>query len=316
MKLKPKKLEKGDRIGIVSPASPTYNKSDIVRGVETLRQWGYNVELSKNLSKKTGFCAGSDIERAQDLNEMFKREDIDAIFVTQGGYGSARILKYLDFDLIKNNPKILIGFSDITSLHLAIYKKTNLVTFHGPGIARYNPEELSEYTQKYLFKALAEEEAIGEVTLADDKKWIYSIHGGEAEGILIGGNLTLICSTLGTPYEIDTQDKILFIEEVYTEPWVFDHMMCHLMNAGVLHKAAGIVIGTCEHCVPRQLDPGFYCDTSIEDVLGDYLRPLGIPVLYGLPLGHTRDLATLPIGVNTYLNGDEKKFIIKEAGVK
>ena len=316
MKIKPKRLEKGDKIGIVSPASPSYNKSDIERGVKTFHEWGFNVELSKNLNKKTGFCSGSDIERAEDLNEMFKRKDIDAIFVTQGGYGSAQILRYLDFEAIRENPKIFIGFSDITSIHLAINRIADVITFHGPGMTRFNDEDLSEYTKKYLFMALDGQTEIGEIPLADRKKWVNTINCGEAEGELIGGNLTLICSTLGTPYEIDSKDKILFIEEVYTEPWVFDNMMCHLMNAGVLNKASGFVISECAHCEPRKLDPGFYSDTSIEDILEFYLKPLGKPVLYGLPLGHTKDLATLPLGVKAYINTDDKRFIIKENAVK
>ncbi len=316
MIIRPKRLEKGNKIGVVSPASPSYNKSDIDRGIETLNQWGYEAELSRNINKKTGFFSGSDIERAEDLNEMFAREDIDAIFVTQGGYGSAQIIKYLDFDAIRKNPKIFVGFSDITSLHLAINKMTGLITFHGPGMTRFNHEDLSEYTKEYLLKALSGESEIREIPLADKKKWINAINGGQAEGQLIGGNLTLICASLGTSYEIDVKDKILFIEEVDTEPWIFDHMMCHLMNAGVLEKAAGFVISECLNCVPRKLDPGFHSDISIEDVLEFYLKPLGKPVLHGLPLGHTKDMATLPLGVKAYINADDKKFIIKERAVE
>lgn len=315
MKIKPKRLEKGNTIGVVSPASPSYNKSEIDRGIETLNEWGYKVELSKNINQKTGFFSGSDIERADDLNEMFKSKDIDAIFVTQGGYGSAQILRYLDFETIRKNPKIFIGFSDITSLHLAINKITGLITFHGPGMTRLNAEDLSEYTKKNLFKALDGQAEIGEIALADERKWINTINSGQAEGDLIGGNLTLICSSLGTPYQIDAINKILFIEEVDTEPWVFDHMMCHLLNAGVLHDACGFVIGECARCVPRKLDPGFHSDISIEDILEFYLKPLGKPVLHGFPLGHTKDLATLPMGVKACINADDKKFIIKEIAV-
>ncbi|MBP7223042.1 MAG: LD-carboxypeptidase [Sedimentibacter sp.] len=315
MKIKPKRLEIGNKIGIVSPASPSYYKSDIDRGIKTLKEWGFKVEPSKNLNKKTGFFSGRDIERAEDLNEMFERKDIDAIFVTQGGYGSAQVLKYLDFDLIRKNPKIFLGFSDITSLLLAINKITGIVTFHGPGMTRFNDEELTEYTKEHLFKALNGQAEIGHINLADSKKWINVINGGQAEGELIGGNLTLICSSLGTPYEIDTKDKILFFEEVDTEPWIFDHMMCHLSNAGVLQKASGFVIGECARCVPRRLDPGFHSDISLEDILEFYLKPLGKPVLHGLPIGHTKDLATLPIGVNAYINADDKIFSIEEAAV-
>jgi len=312
--MKPKRLEKGQTVGIVSPASPSFNKSDIVRGIETLESWGFKAVRSRHLSKRLEYLAGSDRERAEDINEMFSRKDIDAVFVTQGGYGSARILKYLDFEAIWNNPKIFPGFSDITSLHLAIQKTSGLVvTFHGPGLSRYNPEELSDYTKDQLFKALTSSEALGEIPLADEKKWINILRGGKARGVITGGNLSLICSTLGTPYEIDTAGKILFFEEVETEPWIMDHMLTHMANAGKLQEAAGIVVGECKNCAPYKHNPGFPVTFSLEDVLEDFLAPLGIPVLYGLPLGHTRDMATIHLGVQAYLDADDRKLYIEES---
>lgn len=314
--MKPKMLHPGDTIGVISPASPSYRKSEVTRGLETLKKWGYKVRLSKNLNKRKGFVAGTDEERAEDFNDMFRRKDVDAVFVTQGGYGSARMLKYLDFEIIRENPKIFIGFSDITSLHLAILKKTGLITFHGPGVSRYNPEDLSEYTKKYLFKALAHPEPMEAIPLADDKKYVDTIYPGKAEGILTGGNLTLVCATLGTPYEIDTEGKILFLEELETEPWIMDHMLTHLANAGKLQAATGIVVGECLNCKPRQHNPGYYVDLSTEDILHEHLKPLKIPTIYGLPIGHTRDMATLPMGVKARLNADNKQFTIIESAVE
>lgn len=313
--IKPRKLKLGDTIGVVSPASPSEKNSEVVRGVETLERLGYKIVLGKNVNKCKGFVAASEEERAEDINQMFKDDRVDAIFVTQGGYGSAQLFSLLDFDAIKNSPKIFTGFSDITSLHLAMNKIAGLVTFHGPGMARFNEEDLTEYTKKQFFRAIAEAEPIGEIQLADKKKWLNPIGEGCCEGDIIGGNLTLICSSLGTPYEIDTKGKILFIEDVDAEPWVFDHMMCHLRNAGKLKDAVGIVVGECHNCVPYQCNPGYYVDTSLEDVLNYYLKPLGIPVLYGLPLGHTDDLATLPLGVRVRLNSDNKTLTILENGV-
>lgn len=312
MTIKPKRLQKGNTIGVISPASPSYYRSDIIRGVDSLEKLGYKVILSKNLSKKTGFCSGTDQERADDMNEMFRREDVDAVFVTQGGYGSARILRYLDYDMIQHNPKIFTGYSDITSLHLALHKKTNMITFHGPGMTRFNSEELTEYTRKNFIKAITDTSPIGEIEKANEKKWINVICEGEAEGELIGGNLTLICATLGTPYEIDTEGKILFIEETEAEPWILDHMFSHLRNAGKLEKAAGIIIGEFNQCVPRKMDPGFHVDISEEDVVYDYLKPLKIPAIHGLPIGHTKDIATLPVGAKAYLNASEGKLVVTE----
>ncbi len=312
---KAKKLEIGDTIGVISPSSPSEKKSEVVRGVETLERMGYKVVLSKNLNKSKGFVAGTEEERAGDLNEMFLRDDIDAVFVTQGGYGSAQLIRHINFDMIAQNPKVFTGFSDITSLHLAIMKFSQVVTFHGPGLSRFNSEDLTDYTKEAFFKAIAQAEPIGEIRPADPKKWINRINAGKAEGVITGGNLSLICATLGTPYEIETKGKILFFEDLDTEPWIFDHMLSHLRNAGKLEQAAGIVIGECHNCVPFLYNPGYYVDTSLEDVLDYYIKPLNVPAIYGLPIGHTDDLATIPLGVAARLDADNKSLEILESGV-
>ncbi len=153
--IKPPVLKKGDTIGVISPASPSESKSEIIRAQETLEDMGYKVVIGKNVNKQKGFVAASEDERAWDLNYMFKNDGIDAVFVTQGGYGSAQILDKIDYEAIKKSPKIFTGFSDITSLHLAMNKFSNLMTFHGPGMARFNSEDLTEYTKKQFFKAIA-----------------------------------------------------------------------------------------------------------------------------------------------------------------
>jgi muramoyltetrapeptide carboxypeptidase len=315
-KIKPARLKMGDTIGIVAPASPLYNKSDLVRGMKTLEEWGYKVIVGEHVNARNEYLAGTDEQRASDINSMFENDQVDAIFVTQGGYGSARLLRHINFDLIKKNPKIFIGYSDITAIHLAIQKLTGLVSFHGPGMAGFNPEELSDYRKNQLFKALLLEEPIGEIELADKKKWINIINPGEARGEMIGGNLSLICSSLGTPYEIETEGKILFFEELDTEPWVIDHMLSHLFNAGKLQKAVGIVIGECKDCVPYTHHPGFPVTFSLEDLLEEYIKPLNIPAIYGLPLGHTKDLATIPLGVQGFLDATNGKLIIEECATR
>lgn len=316
MKIKPKRLKIGDTIGVISPSSPSFTKSDILRGKQTLESWGYKVLLSKNLNKINGFVAGTEMERAEDFNEMFRNDSVDAVFVTQGGYGSAKMMQYLDFDLVENNPKIFIGYSDITALHLSIHKKTDLITFHGPGISRLNSSDMTEYTKEYLERALTRIEPIGEIRNDNPKKWIHTLCEGCAEGEIVGGNMTLACSSLGTPFEIETEGKILLLEDVDTEPWIMDHMLSHLYNSGKLQKAAGVVIGECANCEPRKHEPVYHAYVSLEDVLDSYFKPLGIPALYGLPLGHTDDLATIPIGVHARLDATTKQFIILESGVE
>jgi muramoyltetrapeptide carboxypeptidase len=273
------------------------------------------VVIGKNVNKTRGITAASEEDRLDDIHEMFRRDDVDAVFVTQGGYGCAQLLRNLDFDLIKEHPKILTGFSDITALHLAINKVCDMVTFHAPGMARFNDEELTEYTKESFFRNLTSPDPPGEIKKANPKKWLVRINGGTCEAPVIGGNLTLICASLGTPWEIDTKGKILFFEDVEAEPWVMDHMLSHLRNAGKLDDAAGFVIGECTDCVPRKNDPGYFTDLSIEDVFEYYLKPLGKPVLYGLPMGHSDDLATLPLGVMTRLDADKKTFTVLESGV-
>lgn len=308
-------LKIGDTIGVISPSSPSEKKSEIIRAKETLESWGYRVVLSKNLNKTKGLVAGTEEDRAEDFNEMFKRDDVDAVFVTQGGYGSAQIINHINYDMIEKNPKIFTGFSDITSLHMAIHKFAKVVTFHGPGMSRFNDEDLTDYTKDYFFKAIFDKNPIGEIKLANSKKWIYTINEGKAEGSIIGGNLTLICATLGTPYEIDTRGKLLFLEDLDIEPWIFDHMLSHLRNAGKLRELAGIIIGECRNCVPFAHNPGYHVDTSLEDVLDYYIKPLSVPAIYGLPLGHTDDIATIPLGVEARLDADNKKLEILESGI-
>lgn len=312
---KAKRLRPGDTIGVVSPASPSTARSEVTRAKEYLEGLGYKVVVGKNVNLKKGFTAASEQERADDINEMFARPDIDAIFVTQGGYGSAQLIDKIDFEQIRKTPKIFTGFSDITSLHLAIQKFSDVVTFYGPGMTRFNEEDLTDYTKESFFRTLCNAEAPGEIKKVSPKNWLVSISGGKCEAPVVGGCLTLICSSLGTPYEIDCKDKILFIEDVDAEPWTFDHMMCHLRNAGKLKDAAGFMISHCENCIPYKYEPGFLCDDSIEDVLLYYLEPLGKPALFGLPMGHGEDLATLPLGVMCRLDADEKSFTVLENGV-
>lgn len=313
--MKAKILSTNDTIGIIAPASSVYNQSDIDRGVKTLESWGYRVVLGKHVKGKHGFYAAPDEQRANDLNHMFRQDDIDAVFCVCGGYGTARILDQIDYDAIARNPKILLGFSDITTLHLAIYKKTGLITFHGPHVASFFEERMTPYTKKHLEKALTDKTPIGEIALSDTKKYVHAIGSGVGEGPIVGGNISIICSTLGTPYEIDTNGKVLLLEDLNTEPWIMDHMMAHLRNAGKFDNLAGVVIGECIQCEPRQHQPNYYVDTSLEDIFEDYFAPFNIPVLYGLPLGHTKDMATIPHGVNVSVDANEKSFIVLESGV-
>ena len=184
MVIKAKRLRPGDKIGVVSPASSTARKSDILRATEMLDKFGYQVAIGKYVDKQRGIVSATEEERVSDLHEMFLRDDINAVFVTQGGYGSIQLLDKIDYDLIRSHPKIFIGFSDITAILLAIYKLTGLITFHGPGMVRFNDEELSIYTYKQMKKAISSDAPVGTIPSPDPKKWLYTLGGAPVKASL------------------------------------------------------------------------------------------------------------------------------------
>ena len=238
---------------------------------------------------------------------------VSAIFSLQGGYGTPRLLDRLDYDLIRRNPKILLGFSDITGLHLAISKKSGLVTFHGPNMLGSLPPRTLESLKKALFVA----EPIGEVTNPEEADPLNvefplrTVAPGVARGRMTGGNLTLIAHTMGTPYEIETKDRILLLEDTGEAPYRIDRMLVQLRLAGKLQSAAGIVFGTCTDCAPSR--SSFEISLSLSDVLQELLGSLGKPVLAGILFGHTKEKAIIPIGVEAELDAGAKKLTIVEA---
>lgn len=312
-KIKPPVLNPGDTIGLVAPASPVDN-IQLNKGIAQLRNMGFKIYLGNTVRKllSRGFLAASDKERAEDINMAFKNENINAIFSIGGGYGSLRILPLLDYEEIKLNPKIFVGYSDITALLIAIHQKTGLVVFHGPMIASDFPN-LTEHTKNYMIKALMKTEPIGDVENPVEGPHIRVINEGEAEGELIGGNLSLIISTLGTPYEIDTKDKILFIEEVNEEPYRIDRMLTQLILSRKLSEAAGIII--CE--IRNYEQKTLRATLTLEEVIRDRIGSLGIPAIYGLCCGHGPDKITIPIGVRARLDATQAKLtIIETATIK
>lgn len=316
MPIKPRRLRKGDTVGVVSPSSGPWKRSEFWRGIEVLESWGFAVKVGPHAYDNRYWLAGRDEDRAADLMWAFEDAGVDAVFCSQGGIGAARLLRLLDFEVIRQNPKIFLGYSDITALHLAIWAETGLVTFHGPSVAGFDPESMTDYKKDALFRALTGDQPVGPIGLAEANKYLLKINPGQVQGPVVGGNLTLVCSSLGTPWEIQTEGCILLLEELDTEPWQMDHMFTHLRNAGKLDHVAGLVIGECLNCEPKKLEPGFANQCSLEDVLFDLLAPLGVPILYGLPLGHTKDRATIPLGVTASLDTAEGVFRIEEVATE
>ncbi len=308
--IKAKKLKPGDTIAILSPSSPTKDPTAIPRGKAFLESLGYRVILGKHVDEwRAHYVAASPEARAEDFNEMFARKDVDMILCARGGYGALQFIDRIDFENIKANPKIFCGYSDITSLHLAIHRFAGLVTIHGEVLTAINPG-MSEYTKNHWLRCLTTTEERREITLADPDKYLTVISPGKAEGEVIGGNLSLLAASCGTFYQPDLQGKILFFEEVGEEPYQIDRYLAQLKNCGMLNGLLGVVIGECENCADAS---GYY--PHVIDTCKYYFEDLGVPCIYGLPMGHTRDQAALPLGVRVRLDADAGTFEILESGV-
>jgi muramoyltetrapeptide carboxypeptidase len=246
--------------------------------------------------------------------EMFTRKGVDGIMCARGGYGCARILPLLDYNVIENNPKVLIGYSDVTALLYGIYSQTGLVCFHGPvGISTFN-----EFSKNYFNQVLLD--ASERITLISEKEEDhpdpFTISSGKSEGYLIGGNLSVIVSLIGTPYDIESEDKIIFLEETTEEPYRVDRMLTQMIMSGKFENAAGIALGIFDNCEPKKEDPSFSSSFSLKEVLFDRLSGLGIPVVYGLSFGHIKNKFTLPFGIKAELDSEAKTLTLLEAAVE
>lgn len=304
--MKAKRLEAGDTIGIVAPASPA-DVSKVEKAIKYLMGLGYKVKAGESVYSSRGYLAGRDKLRADDINRMFADDDVDAIFCLRGGYGSQRILDMVDFQLIRNNPKIFMGYSDITALLNAIYQRCELITFHGPMGGDF-AGGLGKPTKAAMKRALEGIEPIGELPNPEIPEVISE---GRAEGILVGGNLSIVAASLGTPYEIDTRDKILFLEDVFEEPYSIDRMLNQLKLAGKLYDASGILLGDWGNTEPEEPEKSL----SLEEVLEDAFKDIGKPVLKGYKIGHCKPNLTVPIGAGAFIDTCSKSFCIPEPAV-
>jgi muramoyltetrapeptide carboxypeptidase len=301
-------------LGVVAPASPIYNRSDISRARVNLARLGFELKLGEHVLDQRGYLAGHDAARADDFMRVWCDPEVDAVLCLRGGYGSPRIVDRLDFARIAQHSKVFVGYSDITSLHLAIGRRANLVTFYGPMLRYFVARRSDErtYTERALVKAVTQTEPLGVIEPDPDDPWVETINGGVAEGELVGGCLSLLTSAVGTADDLEWRGKIVFLEDVNEEPYTVDGHLVHLLRAGKFDGVAGIVVG--EHA---GVEPGgaFPSTLSLEDVIDDLLRPLGVPIIYNLPLGHGGHLATLPLGVRARIDGDAKRLQILESGV-
>jgi len=307
--IKPAKLRAGDTVGVIAPAScGDYEK--LLAAVRFLEGLGLHVKLGDAVNQRRGYLAGTDQERADDLHQMFADPQVKAIFCARGGYGTGRIADMLDYELIRANPKIFWGYSDITFLHTAFFQKAGLVTFHGPMMTSdvasedVDPLTLQTFQQLLHPQTLRYDETVSPLSV---------IVEGEASGRIVGGNLTLLVSTLGTSYELDTRDKLLFIEEIEEEPYRIDRMLNQLRMAGKLDEAAGIVVGDFQDCEPKKRKEA---SLTLAEVFDDYFKPLSQPVISGFRIGHCTPNLAIPIGALGRINTNKKTFTIEEPGVE
>lgn len=312
-KIKPNKLKKGDTIGLITPAGPI-NTEQLESTKSLLNKMGFNTYHTENVLCKKGYLAGTDTERLNDLHLMFKNEKVNAIMCIRGGYGTPRILNDIDYELIRKNPKIFIGYSDITALLQAIYKFSGLITFHGVvGISDFTEYTLSNF-QEILTKSndILLIESIPPKENEGDEYQPYVIENGIAQGELAGGNLALIAALMGTPFEIELEGKILFIEDIGEAPYKIDRMLTQIILSGKLQKAKGIVLGVFNGCDFNNDDITAENSLSLKEVISDRLSGLGIPVMYGFSFGHIANQAIFPVGIQAELNTDTKTIKLLE----
>jgi muramoyltetrapeptide carboxypeptidase len=283
----PRKLPADAHIRVIAPASPAKDWAPLPHVLAQFQAFGFTVSMGKHIRKKQSYLAGSDRERLQDLHDAFRDPTVDAILALRGGYGTARLLQQVDYGLIKKNPKPIIGFSDVTALQLAIYAKTGVGSYSGPNFFGMIPAKTkSLYSFHHFLRAVLP--AVEPVDLFSQSKQkirkAIVVRPGHATGTLIGGNLSLLCSLLGTPYMPRLNGSILLLEEINEPPYRFDRLLTQLLNAGALRGVRAILFGECRDC------------DAWQSIAIERLKPLGVPMALNLPFGHIDELATFPIG--------------------
>jgi muramoyltetrapeptide carboxypeptidase len=307
-------LPPGGTIGIAAPASPYDSRSDVERGVEWWESQGYRVRLAPHVYDRDDYVAGDARDRAADLNALFSDPEVDVVQALQGGYGSAQAIPHLDFETIAAHPKPLVGFSDITALHVAIRQRARFPTVYGNGLVGVGDPDATEFTRKRLLEVLTGDPT-GPVPASPDDPYTRAIRGGKVTAPLVGGCLWLLMQTLGTPWEVELDGAIFFFEDYKAPPYYIDGQLTQLRHAGKLDNVAGVVVGEMEGCDWGDLRPvsDWARSRSLEDVLEEHLEPLGVPVLYRLPLGHGKHLAALPLGVRYTLDADRRTLTLEES---
>ncbi len=287
----PESLSPRDKIALIAPCSPV-DPAQIEPAADFIGELGYTPVIYSSCYARKHYLAGDDLTRAKDINDAFADPEIKAMIAMRGGYGGARLDKYLDCDMIRENPKIFCGYSDVTVLHAILHQRCGLVTFHTPmpGIAEAREDSRS----RDCLAAVLRGDFPRELTAFGEP--LRVLCEGRAEGILTGGNLTVIASTVGTPYQLETEGKILFLEDVGERAYAIDRALLHLRDGGLLQTCAGILLGTWRDCTPPD-------GATFDELFREWFAPLGVPVISGLPCGHSVPSLSLPLGCRVLIDG-------------
>jgi muramoyltetrapeptide carboxypeptidase len=314
-RVKPPALPENATIAVVAPASPPQTRSHIEQATAYFTSRGHEVIFGPNHRKVHGYLAGTDEERAADLQWALSEPGIDMVHALDGGYGTARLYDLIDWDAV-GEPRIVCGYSDLTALHLALAAHAGWVTFYGPNFLRFTREKdaVTKKTGEWFHRAF-QAEPLGPVFEDPENPYVLTVGAGSAEAPLVGGCLTLLAASIGTPFELQTDGCVLMVEDLNTDVYLVDTALNHLIRAGKLDGAAGFVFGT-DVNLKAQTIPEFTESTlSIEEMLDELIAPLGIPALANVPIGHGKHMATMPLGANVRINGEAKSLEVIEAAV-
>lgn len=311
---KPHRLQSGDLVALITPGSYVPD-AGLEKAVKNLESLGLRVAWGKNLRAKYGFVAGTDTQRLEDLHDAFANPEIKAVWCVRGGYGCTRLLPYINYDLIRRNPKVFIGYSDITALHLAFLQRAGLVGFHGPvASSSFNP-----YTLEHFSAVVMEGRSPYTIPLAadylepDDELYKYfTLRPGRVQGELQGGNLSLLAAMAGTEFGIDATNKLIFMEDIEERPYRIDRMLTQLRQSAKLNHAAGFALGIFDGCDPKEGENSL----SLQDTVRDRLMDIPVPGVYGLSFGHIAQQCTLPLGVMAELDTEAKTLRLLERAVR
>lgn len=309
--VKPKKLTKGDLIGIISPASTPEDLTRIEKGVAYFESLGYHVEVGPNVGKTRGYLAGTDEERLEDLHYMFSNKHVKAVICARGGYGSARLLDKINYNMIRQNPKIFVGYSDINALQMAFYQKAKLVTFGGPMVATDFADEMNSVVEENFWSIITSTKKIGKICNPHEEKF-YVLNKGRGEGRILGGNLSVLISMMGTDYLPQLKDSILLLEEINEAPYRIDRMFNQFRLAKYFRQVKGVILGRFVDC--------YESDTAkrtltLNEVIADYFTNLKVPVLYNVKYGHIKDTIMIPFGVKCKVNSSRGFIEFMEGAV-